>query len=106
VSPETQILVVGGGSFLDGRFLQQFQTNGVFAANAVDWMSLSSDLIAIRSRGQTTRPLKEIEDDQKGVLKSLAIFPVPILLVVLGLVRAQLGKARRRRYLIEFGGKP
>lgn len=106
VSPETQILVVGGGNFLDGRFLQQYQTNAVFAANAVDWMSLSSDLIAIRSRGQTTRPLREIEDDQKGVLKALAMFPVPILVVVLGLIRAQLGKARRSRYLAEFGVKP
>jgi gliding-associated putative ABC transporter substrate-binding component GldG len=106
VSPETQIVVAGGASFLDGRFLQQFQTNSVFAANAVDWMSMGNDLIAIRSRGQASRPLKEIEGDRKVVLKGLAVFPVPILVVLLGLVRAQLRKARRSRYAIEFGVKP
>ena len=104
-SPETQIVVVGSAYFLESRFLQQFPTNAVFFANAVDWMSLGSDLIAIRSRGQTTRPLKEIEDKNKGMLKMLAIFPVPILVVVFGLARGQLAKARRRRYAVEFGGR-
>jgi hypothetical protein len=105
LSPETQMIVVGTSHFLEGRFLQQFPSNAIFFANAVDWMTLGSDLIAIRSRGQETRPLKEIGDNKKSTVKMLAVLPVPILLIVFGLARGQMGKARRRRYAIEFGGR-
>jgi gliding motility-associatede transport system auxiliary component len=105
ISPETQIVVVGSTHFLEGRFLQQFPSNAVFFANAVDWMTLGNDLIAIRSRGQANRPLKEIQDSRKGMLKILAVVPVPLLVVVFGLARGQLGKARRKRYAVEFGGR-
>ena len=104
-SPETEIVVVGSANFLDGRFLQQFPGNALFLANAVDWMSLGSDLIAIRSRGQTSRPMREIEDDKKGMLKTLAVIPVPVLLILFGLVRSQMRKTRRNRYVQEFGGR-
>jgi hypothetical protein len=105
LSPETQILVVGDAHFLESRFLQQFPSNGIFFSNAVDWMTLGSDLIAIRSRGQETRPLKEIGDNNKSMVKLAAILPVPILLIVFGLARGQIAKAQRRRYAIEFGGR-
>jgi ABC-type uncharacterized transport system involved in gliding motility auxiliary subunit len=103
ISPETQMVVVGSTQFLSDRFLQQFPANGVFFANIVDWMTLGNDLIAIRSRGESARPLKEIDDAKRGAYKVLATVAVPILVVVFGLVRAQLGRARRRRYAVEFG---
>lgn len=102
-SPETQVVVVGSSYFLENRFLQQFATNSVFLANTVDWMTLGNDLIAIRSRSAVSRPLKEIDDGQKPVLKALAIFPVPILVILFGLIRAQIGRNRRNRFAIEFG---
>ena len=105
LSPETQMIVVGTAHFLEGRFLQQFPSNAIFFANAVDWMTLGSDLIAIRSRGQETRPLKEIGDNKKTTVKMLAMLPVPLLLIVFGLARGQMAKARRRRYAVEFGGR-
>jgi gliding motility-associatede transport system auxiliary component len=103
LSPETQVVVVGSDHFISDRFLQQFPSNGIFLANVVDWMTLGNDLIAIRSRGATTRPLKEIDDAKRGALKTLAIFPVPVLVILFGLGRAQLMRARRRRYAAEFG---
>jgi len=102
-SPETQIAVVGNANFLDNRFLQQFPTNSVFAANVVDWMTAGTDLIAIRSRSAMNRPLEEIEDDKKGMYKLLAMLPVPVLVILFGLVRARLGQKRRKRYPEEFG---
>lgn len=65
-------------------------------------MTLGNDLIAIRSRGAVTRPLREIEDNKRSLLKALAMFPVPLLVVILGLVRAQMQKARRLRFTREF----
>jgi ABC-2 type transport system permease protein len=105
VSPETQMIVVGSSSMATSRFLQQFNGNAIFLANAVDWMTLGSDLIAIRSRGQAARPLREIEDSKRSLLKGLALFPVPILVILFGLVRAQVRRGRRNRYALEFGGK-
>lgn len=104
LSPETQIVVVGSAAFLDNRFLGQYSSNSIFLANAVDWMTLGNDLIAIRSRSAASRPLKEIADDKKGLLKALAIVPVPFLVVLFGLIRARLRVGRRRRYGAEFGG--
>jgi ABC-type uncharacterized transport system involved in gliding motility auxiliary subunit len=104
-SPETQIVVVGSSHFLSNQFLQQFPGNATFLANAVDWMTLGNDLIAIRSRTAVSRPLREIEDDRRGLFKMLAIFPVPILVILLGLVRAQIRSARRNRLALEFGGR-
>jgi ABC-type uncharacterized transport system involved in gliding motility auxiliary subunit len=105
VSPETQMIVVGSPHLAASRFLQQFNGNGIFLANAVDWMTLGSDLIAIRSRGAVTRPLREVEDSQRSLLKWLALFPVPILVILFGLVRAQIRRGKRNRYALEFGGK-
>jgi ABC-type uncharacterized transport system involved in gliding motility auxiliary subunit len=98
-------MVVGTSHFLEGRFLQQFPSNAIFFSNAIDWMTLGSDLIAIRSRGQETRPLKEIGDNKKSTVKMLAMLPVPLLLIVFGLARGQMAKARRRRYAAEFGSR-
>lgn len=103
-SPETQIVVVGSSSFLTSRFLQQYPSNGLFLANAVDWMTLGNDLIAIRSRTAVNRPLREVEENRRGLLKALAVFPVPVLVIVFGLVRARLRVTRRTRYALEFKG--
>ncbi len=97
VSTETQMVVVGTPHLADGRILGQFGDNGVFLANAVDWMTLGDDLISIRSRAAVTRPLKEIGDDKRTLYKMLAMIPVPVLVVLFGLGRARLQRSRRLR---------
>jgi len=104
LSLPTQIVVVGSAAFLDNRFLGQYSSNAIFLANTLDWMTLGNDLIAIRSRSAASRPLKDIEDDKKGLLKTLAVVPVPVLVVLFGLVRTRLRANRRRRYAAEFKG--
>ena len=104
VSSETQIVVVGSPYFVQDRFLGQFPSNGVFLANAVDWMTLGQDLISIRSRGAVDRPLREVDEHKRSWLKMLAMIPVPILVVLFGLVRARVRRARRRRYAETLGG--
>ena len=102
-SPSTQVVVVGSANFLDARFLQQFASNATFLANAVDWMTLGNELISIRSRGEANRPLRELEEEKRGLYKTLAILPVPVLVVLFGLVRARIRRRRRERYPSEFG---
>ncbi|NNF06867.1 MAG: GldG family protein [Candidatus Eisenbacteria bacterium] len=103
-SPETQLVVVGSAHFLNDQFMQQFPSNSVFAANIVDWMTLGNALIEIRSKGVTSRPLKEVEDSKRNLYKYLAILGVPILVVVAGLVRNRVRKNRRMSLAQEYGG--
>ena len=101
---ETQMVVVGSTHFADNRFLSQYQTNTLFLANAVDWMTLGDDLIAIRSRASVSRPLREVDEDKRGMLKLLAWIPVPVLVVLFGLVRARIRRNRRERDAAVFAG--
>jgi ABC-2 type transport system permease protein len=104
VSPVNQMVVVGSSNFLDQRFLRQFPANSVFLANAVDWMTLGNDLIAIRSREAMGRPLKDVPEKKRGTLKTMAMVPVPFLVILFGLVRMRYRRERRKRYALEFGG--
>ncbi len=94
-SPETRILVVGNGMFASDNFLNQFPENSVFLLNAVDWMTLGDQLISIRSRGATDRPLKTISDGAKSTIKLAGILGAPLLVIAFGLVRFTL---RRRAW--------
>ena len=104
VSAETQIIVIGNARFITDSFLQQFQSNAVFMANAVDWMTLGSDLIAIRSRAGNLRPLKEVDDGRRNLLKWGGVLGMPILVVLCGLGRQRFLRARRSRLAAAYGG--
>jgi len=105
LSPETQMVVVGDWRFITDQFLGQFPGNSVLLANAVDWMTLGNDLIAIRSRSAGNRPLKEIDDGKRGLLKILCVLGLPVLVIVGGLARMRMSTNRRVRLAYEYGGK-
>ncbi len=92
-SPLTQIVVVGNSNFSDNTFLRMFPENLLFLQNALDWMNLGNDLIAIRSRGATERPIKELSAGARTAIKILLTFGVPALVVLFGLLR---GVVRRK----------
>jgi gliding-associated putative ABC transporter substrate-binding component GldG len=86
-SAETQVVVVGSANgFLDDM-IGQFPANRILFQNAVDWLTLGDDLIAIRSRAAADRPLREFSEKGKALARFLAVFGVPILVVLFGLVR-------------------
>jgi ABC-type uncharacterized transport system involved in gliding motility auxiliary subunit len=101
-SPLTQVLVVGNSQFLTDLFLRNFPANSIFFENAVDWMTTGNDLIGIRSRGATARPLKKLSDAARTTVKLLLIVGVPAIVVVFGLVRAQFRRRSRRREIELF----
>ncbi len=65
-----------------------------FLANVMDWATSHEALVAIRSKGDTRRPLEQIEPDRAARLRYLTLFGAPLLLIGAGLLRWQL---RRRR---------
>jgi len=101
-SPATHILVLGDSDFISDSLLSSrllsARANVTFFLNAVDWLSLGDDLIAIRSRNVVNRPLKDLDESEKTTVKRLATFAVPVLVCLLGLGRLLL----RRRELRVF----
>ncbi len=96
-SSETQILVVGNARFVADRHLFQFPSNLIFMQNAVDWMVLGEDLIGIRAREVTDRPLRELSDAQKATVRYLDTLGASVLVILFGLGCIVL-KRRKRRY--------
>jgi ABC-type uncharacterized transport system involved in gliding motility auxiliary subunit len=99
-SPETQIVVIGNSRFITNDVLSQFRDNQVFFLNIIDWLTLGEDLIGIRSRGATDRPIKETTEHIKTLIKSIDTFGVPLLLILFGLLYFYLRRRRKRRQVL------
>jgi gliding-associated putative ABC transporter substrate-binding component GldG len=96
-SSETQLIVVGNSRFITNDIITQFQDNQVFLLNITDWLTLGEQLIGIRSRGATDRPIKETTEYTKTFIKFLNMFAVPLLLILFGLVRFYLRRRKKRK---------
>lgn len=97
-SPPTRLVVVGDGHLAQDMFLSD-PSNVTFLLNMVDWLAHEEDLIQIRTREVTSRPLAEVSDGVKATVKYANIFAPPALVVLIGLFRWQI---RRRRKSMEF----
>jgi len=96
-SIETQVVVVGSSQFLTDQFMRMFPENSLFAQNALDWMTVGNDLIEIRSRGATARPIEELSQSRKNLIRYLNIFGVPALVVLIGILWNKSRKRARQR---------
>ncbi len=102
-----KMVVIGNGDFAlgakDGR--RQVQADNVsLLVNSIDWLSDDTGLISLRTKGVTNRPIDELEDSTKLLLKYLN-FLLPILLIVIyGLFRMQRNKRIRIKRMEENYG--
>lgn len=67
---------------------------GLFV-NSMDWLSDDTGLIELRTKGVSSRPLDQLEDTQKTLLKYVNFLLPIILILIYGLVRAQLKRNQR-----------
>jgi ABC-type uncharacterized transport system involved in gliding motility auxiliary subunit len=65
-----------------------------FLANVLDWSTSHEALVAIRSKGDTRRPLDQIEPEQARLLRLECLLGAPFLLVGAGLLRWRMRKSR------------
>jgi len=92
-----RLILVGDSDFISDNFLRNYPDNLVFLQNVVDSFSLGDDLIAIRSKGITERPLKEISEPVKAAIRYVNIFGLTVIVILFGLARYFL----RRRVKME-----
>lgn len=101
---ESSIIVVSDGDFMingEGQAAQQLQPDNIsLFVNSIDWLSDDTGLISLRTKGITARPLEELEDGTKQLLKWLN-FLLPIILILgYGFYRMQRNKNRRMRRMV------
>ena len=73
--------------------------NHIFIMNAVDYLMGDRELIALRSREITSRPLEELEDAEKSRWKWFNLLLPSILVVGFGFIR--LKRENRRAKTLE-----
>jgi len=64
----------------------------LFIQNIVDAVSLDSDLIQIRSKDISERPLDKISDGKKSALKHFNVWGVTLIVLIFGLARYSMRK--------------
>ena len=97
---ENRLLVVGDGNMAIDSYVQS-QNQLTFIQNAADWLMLSGDLISIRSKQLPMRPLKEVPDAVKNIIKWLNRLGPVILSIVLGIVLWQLRRVKNKALMAE-----
>ena len=102
-SQETQIIVVGNSNFIANNILgglgRQAEGNMIFFQNSIDWLTLGEELINIRSRGVTDRPLKEdLSEATKSVIKFFCTLGIPIVIIIFAVVRFYMRKRTKKMF--------
>jgi gliding-associated putative ABC transporter substrate-binding component GldG len=89
------LVLVADSDFISDNFLRNYPDNLLFFQNVVDSLSLGDDLIAIRSKGVTERPLKELSESTRAAVRYGNIFSLTAVVVLLGVGRYFLRRKRR-----------
>ena len=100
-----RIVVVSDGDFPINGSPQQpkrLQPDNVnLLSNSIDWLSDDTGLIELRTKGAVSRPIRQLDDSTKAIIK-YSNFLLPILLAIgYGLLRAQKSKLTRLKRMNE-----
>lgn len=82
-----KIVVVGDSDFITDGFLRNNPDNLTLFQNLVDTLSFDEALISIRSKGVTSRPIKELSDSSRITIRYLNIFGLTLLVIAFGMFR-------------------
>lgn len=93
----SKIAVVGDGDFIQDQYSGGNKDNIIFANNIVDWLADDIGLASIRSRETSPKPLNEISEGTKSLVKGANLAVPPLLVVVVGVLRWRWRVAMRKR---------
>lgn len=92
---EGKLVLIGNSMFLTDSQVMQYNSNAIFFSNIVDALTLDSDLITIRAKSLTSRPIEQISEKKKTVLKVINIVIIPIIIIGLGVVKYFLRRKKK-----------
>jgi gliding-associated putative ABC transporter substrate-binding component GldG len=93
----SRIVVVGDGDFIQDQYSGGNKDNIIFASNIVDWLADDIGLASIRSRDTSPKPLAEVSEGTKSLVKGLNLAAPPLLVVVVGVLRWRWRVGMRKR---------
>ena len=97
------MVVVANGSFIvngEGQQPQQLNPDNVnFASNAIDWLSDDTGLIDLRTKGITNRPLNQLEDSEKALIKYANAFGPIFIILIYAFIRKQRYMRKKQAWL-------
>jgi len=93
----SRIAVVGDGDFVQDQYSGGNKDNIIFASNIVDWLADDIGLATIRSRETGSKPLAEVSEGTKSLVKGLNLAAPPLLVVVVGVLRWRWRATMRKR---------
>lgn len=99
-SKSSRWIIIGNGVFMQStqKGINLPAQNLNFCMNAIDWLNDDSGLIDLRNKGIANRPLTEITESDREVLKYMNLL-LPITIIVLaGFLRALWQKRRQKRW--------
>ncbi len=79
--PSRRLAVVANNQFIKDNFLNDFDSNILFPLNLVDSVTWGDDLIGIRSRGQTDRPLEIPSSGVIAFIKFFHMLGIPLIVI-------------------------
>ncbi|MBI4723260.1 MAG: Gldg family protein [Candidatus Stahlbacteria bacterium] len=85
IDKPSRMIVVGSARVVEGRYASA--ANIAFFLNTIDWLAQDEDLIAIRSKGVSERPLRPTSVGKKRAVKVINTLLPSICLIVIGFVR-------------------
>ncbi len=102
---ETKMMIVADGDFIvngSGQQAQRLTPDNVnLVSNAIDWLTDDTGLIELRTKGTIARPIEEMEDGTRAIIK-YTNFLLPLLMVLFyGLYRFQRNRIRRLKRMAE-----
>jgi len=98
---EARLIVVGDSDFIYNNFLQGSPDNLTFFQNLVDSLGFGQDLISIRSKNITSRPIKEgLTDSTRATIRYANVIGMTLVVVAYGLIRYFM--RRRSRFVDEL----
>ncbi|HAR61868.1 MAG: hypothetical protein DKM50_11835 [Candidatus Margulisiibacteriota bacterium] len=97
LSPQTSIIVVGDSDFLLDDIARRFSGNLNFLMNAVDFIAIGDDLISIRAKNIKDKPLSDINNKIKVLIKFIATSTGTLIIMVVGYFRYNLRKKFKQR---------
>ena len=79
------LIVISNSRFIKDEFISQMPLNGEFILNVVNQKASNGALSGIRSRSNTSYPLRELTETQRNMFKYGTILTFPILFSIVGI---------------------
>lgn len=94
---KSKLIVVANNQFVKDNFLNDFDANILFLLNTADFLTWGDDLIGIRSRGKTDRPLTIPAPELISFIQLFHLIIIPLGVIGFGIILSIMRKKKWKK---------